>query len=92
MSKPNTWRDKRQEQHLSHNRKPGAAGFWKQSRNRYNRRKVNKINTDRAEKFKPFRPTVVEPLKPSKTRPKPETNFAFEEFLTEEQISQLERL
>lgn len=39
-TRPNNWRDKREEKFTSaHNRKPGAARFWRVRRNRRQRRR-----------------------------------------------------
>lgn len=49
MSQPNNWRDKREEQHFAHNRKPGAARFWKEKRNKFLRRSDKKIRIKQAD-------------------------------------------
>lgn len=96
MGKPNNWREKREEQHQVHNRKPGHAAYYKESRNRLTRRYSNKINRKRVDgkipTFTDEKPPKIKPLGPSKTRPKPPTKFYLEEFLTEEQREELNDL
>lgn len=49
MSQPNNWRTKREEQHEAHNRKPGAARWWKEKRNKFLRRSDKKIRGKQAD-------------------------------------------
>lgn len=93
MGRPNNWREKRLEQHETHNRKPGAARFWKEQRNRKGRRWGTRLNKYRKESFdeQESKPKVRNRMPKENTfRPKPIiTGSIIADLLDEETVEEL---
>lgn len=53
-SAPNNHYEKREEQHDTHNRKPGSGKWWKKRSNRKGRRWGNRINNQMVEGRRPI--------------------------------------
>lgn len=94
MSRPNNWRDKRDEQHFAHNRNAGAGRWWKETRNRKGRRLAKRIDVNRAENYLAMR--TIEPKQrkykyPPIPMPSP-TKFTVTDMLPPEQSEKLREL
>lgn len=95
MSGENDWHKKREIQHDAHNRKAGAAVFWKQKRNRGQRRRNQRVAKERADSFnQPTEPRAVKPARERRQKPpkNQKTISRFADYLSEEDIEKLRRI
>jgi hypothetical protein len=97
MKQPNTWQGKYEESHSAHNRKAGAARFWKERSNRSNRRRQNKRDVKRADVWDPkyYDNTTLSPMIKYQSHNKERKihkDFKLSDVIDEEVANQLKQI